>query len=101
MEEFSSKPMSLNEVTAVVESKAMWERYANVTQRMKRGEQVSKEDAKICVMAVASLLLFSGWQQPGAVENCTMEELERRRLVEDNSGRKTIVIRVMKRETAL
>ena len=28
MKEFSSKPMSLNEVTAVVESKAMWEHYA-------------------------------------------------------------------------
>ena len=28
MQEFSSKPMSLNKVTAVVESKAMWEHYA-------------------------------------------------------------------------
>jgi len=46
MEEFSSKPMSLNEVTAVVESKAMWEHYANVTQRMRRGEQVSKKMAR-------------------------------------------------------
>ena len=101
MKEFSSKPMSLNEVTAVVESKAMWERYANVTQGITRREQVSKEDAKICVMAVASLLLFSGWQWPGAVENCTMEEFGRRRLVEDDSERKTIVIRVMKHKTAL
>ena len=101
MEEFSSKPMSLNEVTAVVESKAMWERYANVTQRMRRGEEVTKEDAKICLMAVASLLLFSGWQRPGAVENCTMEEFGIRRLVEDDSGRKTIVIRVVRHKTAL
>jgi len=68
---------------------------------MKRGEQVSKEDAKIYVMAVASLLLFSGWQRPGAVENCTMEELKRRRLVEDDSGKNTIVIRDMKHKTAL
>ena len=101
MEEFSSKPMSLNEVTAVVESKAMWERYANVTKRMRRGEEVTKEDAKICLMAVASLLLFSGWQRPGAVENCTMEEFGIRRLVEDDSGRKTIVIRVVRHKTAL
>lgn len=101
MEEFSSKPMSLSEVSMVVESKAMWQRYANITQRMRRGEEVSKEDAKICVMAVASLLLFSGWQRPGAVENCTLEEFGRRRLVQDSSGNKTIVIRVLKHKTAL
>ena len=42
LEEFSSKSMSLNECTAVVESESVWRQLAEVTQRMRKGDEVTR-----------------------------------------------------------
>ena len=101
MDEFSSAPSSLNEVTQFIECHEMWREYAAVAKRIKDGQDVSTQDANFCSVAVGALLLYSSWQRPGAVEHCTLNEFKARKTEKRQDGTETIVIAVKNHKTAL
>ena len=56
--------------------------------------------ANFCTIALGALLLYSSWQQPGAIENCTLEEFQNRQCIKGRDGEETVVISVKSHKTA-
>ena len=81
LEHFSETPMSLSEVTAVVENESLWADFDNIIERAQKMENVSSAELNRCTLSVAALLLYKNWQRPGAVCNCTMEDLKNARVL--------------------
>ena len=53
-----------------------------------------------CTIALGGLLLYSSWQRPGAIENCTLEEFQNRQCIKGRDGEETVVISVKTHKTA-
>ncbi len=58
MEALSSMPLSLDEVTAVVDNPEMWAYYDSTVKNCKRDKPVSSSDLAISTAALLALLTF-------------------------------------------
>ena len=98
MEEFASTPSSLDEITEFIECQEMWKEYRAIVKRIQEGKEVPPSDVNFCSVAVGALLLYSSWQRPGAVENCTIEEFQASK-TEEVDGSVKVVISVKHHKT--
>ena len=74
MEEASEMDMSLEDITAVVDSPEMWARFSDTVARIKDGEEVPENDLKLAMTSVMLAIKLKSFQRPGAVMNCTVNE---------------------------
>ena len=58
IEELSATPLSLAEVTPVVECEKMWSDVEEVIEQLENGEEVSDVAINRCSIALAGLLMF-------------------------------------------
>ena len=84
LEALSSEPLSLEEVTQLVECDEAWENFDEICTRAKRGEPVATEALNRCSALMATTILYKSWQRPGAIANCTCDELKAAKLVTQN-----------------
>ena len=75
---------SLEEVTQLVECDEAWENFEEICTRAKPGEPVATEALNRCSVLMATTILYKSWQRPGAIANCTCDELKAAKLVTQN-----------------
>ena len=100
MEELSSSTLSLDEVDDVIQDKAMWRDFVDVSDKLGDNLPVSKREMNACTIMVATLLTFRSWQRPGAVANATIAEYKKRTEVR-REGETVTIIKVAEHKTGL
>ena len=100
IEDLSATPLSLDEVSAVVECERMWADLQQTVEKLETGENVSEVAINRSTISVAGLLMYKSWVRPGAVCNCTLEEYEQVKVVKEK-GEDVFVIRVKEHKTGI
>ena len=98
LEALSNEPLSLEEVTQLVDSDTVWEDFDDICTRAKRGEPITTAALNRCSLLIAATILFKSWQRPGAIANCTFTELKAAKLVTEG-GRKVYIVSVHDHKT--
>ncbi len=93
MEALSNTPLSLEDISAVVDNVDIWVHFDRTAQDCKRGKVVSNHDLTLTTAALAALLTFKNWQRPGAAANLKVSEVNQATQV-DVQGQQLLVIKV-------
>ena len=67
----------------IVNNTKLWEDFDSVVSRAGRCTTVTAEELKLTTAAMSALLLFKSAQRPSTVTGLTLEEVDRRRAVDD------------------
>ncbi len=100
MEALSSMPLSLDEVTAVVDNPEMWAYYDCTVNNCKRDKPVSSSDLAISTAALLALLTFKNWQRAGAAAHLTLQEYHQASRVQVG-GTDLLVLKVKHHKTGV
>ncbi len=73
----------------------MIERYDKTINKLRKGASLEERDLKYCTAALMLVLMYSNWQRPGTVSNCTIQEFEECVFINDK-----YVIKVHEHKTA-
>ena len=73
LEKLSGESLSLDEITALLDHRAIWREFNDTCVRCDRGEPVS---VRCLALVPAGSLLYKNWHRPGAIVNATLKEFE-------------------------
>ena len=100
LQKLSSESLSLDEVSALLDSQAIWTQFNQTCIDAERGETIAACRLDQATIALAGSLLFKNWQRPGAVVNATLAEFEEAKVVRE--GREVLyIMSVENHKTAL
>ncbi len=101
IEALSSTPLSLEEVTAVVECADMWADFDCTVEGVKRGRTPTEKQLRLCSSALLALITFKNWQRAGVAANMTCQEYLAATPVTVAGGRVLTVIKVKEHKTGI
>ena len=94
LETLSDEKLSLDEITAMIESENIWDTFVSTLSH----DQPTAAMLREATVVIAALILYKSWQRPGAVQNCTLDEYNKKETVQIDDNLVT-VIRVMQHKT--
>ncbi len=100
LEALSSSPLSLDEVTAVIDNPELWAHFDCTVKQCKSGSVVANNDLALTTAAMLALLTFKNWQRAGAVVHMTAEEFHEARR-EPVEGEELLVVMVKAHKTGI
>ncbi len=101
IEALSSTPLSLQEVSAVVECEEMWADFDCTVEEIKRGRTPTDKQMRLCSSALLALTTFKNWQRTGVAANMTCAEYLAATPITVADDRVLTVIKVKEHKTGI
>lgn len=96
LEKTSEEDLDMSIITNVVDNPQMWSTFDSIVEKIQEGEDISDDELKLAMGSVMITLVLKNYQRPGAVSNCTIQEYQDSKIVNDDA----FVIRVASHKTS-